>query len=220
MVQRSRCRKLIRVEICGGIASGKTTLCNLLKKSRLTCVLENFTDNPFWFLFCKDPERHAFETEITFLLQHYSQVKKLSKNAICDFSLIQDLAYARVNLRGGRLSAFRAVYEQVVEEVTRPSLVVHLECAAQTELQRILHRQRREEKKLQLSYLASLNEAISFAALEMRKNFPILEIDSGSVDFANDQKAQAQVTSDILAAVSIQRSGGGPSDSVVSGLSG
>jgi deoxyguanosine kinase len=203
MVQRPRCGKLIRVEICGGIASGKTTLCNLLGKSQLTCVLENFMDNPFWPLFYKDPERHAFETDITFLLQHYSQVKELTKNAICDFSLIQDLAYARVNLRGGRLAAFRAVYEQVVEEVTRPSLVVHLECSAQTELQRILHRQRREEKKLQLSYLASLNEAISFAALEMRKSIPILEIDSGSVDFANNQKAQTRVTSDILAAVSI-----------------
>jgi len=165
--------------------------------------LENFKDNPFWPLFYKDPKRHGFETEITFLLQHFSQIKQLTCSAVCDFSLIQDLAYARVNLTGGRLTAFCAVYRQVVAEVTSPSLVVRLECSPQTELQRILRRQRQEERTIQLSYLSSLNDAITSAALEMRKDIPVIDIDSGSVDFANDQEAQARVTSNILAALSV-----------------
>ena len=90
-----------RIEICGGIASGKTTLCHLLTKRGLYSKFEDFKKNPFWALFYQNPNLHAFETEVTFLLQHYSQIKTsipaLSMVAF-DYSLLQDQAYARVNL--------------------------------------------------------------------------------------------------------------------------
>ena len=69
-----------RIEICGGIASGKTTLANLLARSNIDPILEDFQTNLFWRAFYADPAGTAFETEITFLLQHYHQIKTARKS--------------------------------------------------------------------------------------------------------------------------------------------
>ena len=73
------------------MACGETTLVGLFENEKAITLFEDFKANPFWEQFYVDPERFAFETEITFLLQHYSQIKAASgsKEAIvCDFSLL------------------------------------------------------------------------------------------------------------------------------------
>lgn len=67
----------MRIEICGGIASGKTTLAKLLEENGIgKAIYENFEKNPFWEAFYKNPSKYAFETEIAFTLQHYHEIKK------------------------------------------------------------------------------------------------------------------------------------------------
>jgi deoxyguanosine kinase len=193
-----------RIEICGGIASGKTTLCNLLASKGVYSEFERFTENPFWKLFYQDPNVHAFETEVTFLLQHYSQIKMsipaLSTVAF-DYSLLQDEAYARVTLDSGRLKAFEAVYQHVMKELPHPVLVIHLKCPPEEELRRIQSRARTEENTIQLAYLDTLNKTIAHAVDEIRVRLRILEIDSAALDFAHDPKTQGCVVSDVLAAM-------------------
>jgi deoxyguanosine kinase len=188
----------IRIEICGGIASGKTTLCNLFTETTLTRVIEKFEDNPFWSLFYQNPQEHSFETEITFLLQHYSQVKQANAAVICDFSLLQDLSYAQINLKGERLATFRTVYRQVSRELPKPALIIRLECSAKTELKRISQRQRQAEQSVHASYLSALNRAIARNAARVSQTIPVTTIDSDVVDFENDDAAKRQVVADIL----------------------
>jgi deoxyadenosine/deoxycytidine kinase len=191
-----------RVEICGGIAAGKTTLCALLAHAGLSSYFECFKKNPFWALFYQNPDLHAFETEVTFLLQHYSQIKTSIAAPLIiafDYSLLQDEAYAHVNLNGRRLKAFEAVYRYVVEELPPPALIVHLQCPAEEELRRVRSRARREETSIQLAYLDALNRAIAHAVGEVRARIPILQIDSAVLDFANDLETRKRVVADILA---------------------
>jgi deoxyguanosine kinase len=202
--------KCSRIEICGGVASGKTTLCHLLGKKRVHSEFERFSENPFWALFYQDPALHAFETEVTFLLQHYSQIKTsiFSPPTVAfDYSLLQDLAYARVNLDGRRLEAFEAIYRCVTDELPPPALIVHIQCSPAEELIRINNRAREEEKAIQLSYLETLNRAIAYAVNEVRASVRVLEIDSAALDFASDPQTQSQVVSDILAAMGISAIG-------------
>ena len=193
-----------RIEICGGIASGKTTLCKVLAQAGVDSRFENFQLNPFWNQFHTNPKLYAFETEVTFLLQHYSQIKTsitCPSGIAFDYSLIQDEAYARVNLNGYRLATFEAVYQYVTEDLPPPTLIVHLECTPEEELNRVRNRARSEEKAIELTYLAALNKAIACAVDEVRAHIAILKVDSAALDFAHDPETQRRVVSDILSAV-------------------
>lgn len=84
----------IYIEVCGGIASGKTTFASLMKNIGLNPVFEDFKKSPFWEAFYRNPGKYIFETEVSFILSHYHQIKKTlesSKNnkLIYDFSFLQ-----------------------------------------------------------------------------------------------------------------------------------
>ena len=166
-------------------------------------MFEIFHANPFWKAFYFDPKRYSFETEITFLLQHYHALKMIraSQNAIiCDFSFLLDRAYADLNLKHGQRRTFNAVYDLVIRELGRPRLVVHLRCTATTELVRIKNRQRKEEQSVSLEYLRGLNSAVE-KQVAIARDTKVLAIDSHARDFANNKAIQAEVADEVLHAL-------------------
>ncbi len=183
-------------EICGGIASGKTTFSKLLKRVGVNSILEDFEINPFWKKFYSNPAQYAFETEITFLLQHYHQIKASSnheKAFACDFSLILDLAYADVTLKSSKKESFLSVYSEVTKELSDPDLVIHLVCDPKTELERIRRRGRSVENTITTEFLRLLNTALEKRLSEVREKVNVVTIDSEKLDFANDDHAQQEV---------------------------
>lgn len=199
-----RPKHFLRIEICGGIASGKTTLATLLKRAGIEAILENFQTNPFWEAFYRDSTAHAFETEVSFLLQHYHQIKTAcaeEKIFACDFSLFLDLAYASVTLQGSQLKTFLAVHEEVSREVGPPVLLVYLQCGATTELERIRSRGRAVEKTITLEYLARLNDAVALQVANVHKRIRVLTIDSEHRNFVDDQKTQQELIDAVLQAL-------------------
>jgi len=185
-----------RIEICGGIASGKTTLAKLIARYRFPLLLENFRKNPFWRLFYCNPKEYAFATELTFFLQHYSQINEQLRHPqrfVSDFSTVQDAAYADVNLKRSDRVAFMGVYTHLTRRLPPPSLLIRLRCSADEELRRIRARARPEEAPIQVKYLRAINAAIQLRTLQREKEVPILEIDSDELDFAHDARAKRAV---------------------------
>jgi len=182
-----------RIEVCGGIASGKTTLSNALRNCGFEPVLEQYLKNPFLSSFYSNPQQYAFETELTFLLQHYSQVKHLEPGATysCDFSFLQDDAYASVNLDGQHRLLFADLLKLVRVELSSPKLLVYLKCSPKSEYERIMRRGREQEKGISLGYLAALNAAVEKKVLSTNLN--VLMIDSESVNFASSAAHQTEV---------------------------
>lgn len=184
------------VEICGGIASGKTTLATQLAKVGFVGLFEQFQDNPFWKAFYRNPSETAFETEITFFLQHYHQIKSaypLGKPFVCDFSRWQDHAYTRITLSQPEQTIFDVVFQEVNRKIGMPVLIIFLKCNAEIELERIKKRGREIESSITLDYLALLNSAIRSELDLIRNHFRILEIDSGLVDFTAGEGELATV---------------------------
>jgi deoxyadenosine/deoxycytidine kinase len=201
-------RKIQRIEICGGIASGKTTFAALLPKLNISLIFENFHANPFFHAFYADPVNTAFETEVTFLLQHYHEIKvasKLGKLFVCDFSLFLDRAYAKVTLSEDKREAFLAVYREVVRDVLAPSLIVYLKCDPVIELDRIRHRGREAERGITLSYLEQINIQLEQVLAEPLINDEIITIDSGLVDFAHDEAVKREILNQIGQKLKIQQ---------------
>ncbi len=192
---QSRSTEII-IEVCGGIAAGKTTFASLMERIELDPIYENFKNSPFWEAFYSNPGKHIFETEISFILLHYHQIKNALESKgrlICDFSFFLDLAYARIGLSGGKLKAFECVFEEISKELPMPDLIVHLECAAETELERIRKRARAEEASINLEFLDSLNTAVSREVNTIQKTIPVITIDSSKKDFANHESVKEEM---------------------------
>ncbi len=186
----------MRIEVCGGIASGKTTFAEIFHNSATFPVLEKFEINPFLAAFYTNPPAYAFETEITFLLQHYHQIKinhSLYGRIICDFSIYLDLAYADVTLHGSKHKTFEAIYDEIQHELAVPDLLIHLRCSAEAELERIQRRGRMVEEAISLEYLAAVNQAVEVRVQEVKDCVQVVIIDSEHCNFATDMKVRADM---------------------------
>lgn len=176
------------IEICGGIASGKTTLCNGIATLGYNAVFEDFQKNPFLEYFYKDHIRFSFETEITFLLQHYSAIKVALNSCptIYDFSLIQDLAYADINLSGKRKSIFYDLENELRTEIGHPDILLYISCPPSVLLERIRTRNRAAERSITLDYLEKLHVALENRVQMVSTNTLLMNIDSSKIDFRNN----------------------------------
>ncbi|MEW5897272.1 MAG: deoxynucleoside kinase [Nanoarchaeota archaeon] len=179
-------RNNFRIEICGIVASGKTTLANMLSLHKIEPTLENFRDNPFWKDFCKDPSCFMFETEMVFLLQHYHQIKTIRNRChICDFSIFLDLSYALLSLYDDKKNIFTYTVEEVLKEISYPDLVIHLKCDPQVALDRIKKRGRVEECNINLSFLNELNLSIE-TQLDKYISNNVIRLNSSEIDFTSN----------------------------------
>lgn len=198
---------LFRIEICGGIASGKTTLANLLY-GYAELILEDFTTTPFWAPFYETPGLYSFEAEVSFLLHHYHQIKRRRFEGhgqgilVCDFSYRLDRAYSAVSLAGGEFQAFDGIYNQVLTDSAAPRLLIHLQCSAETQMRRIRARARKVESGITVQFLSSLNAAIDREIAVARESVPIFSINSDISNFADHVDAKAQHQQEILKRVS------------------
>jgi deoxyguanosine kinase len=186
-----------RIEICGGIASGKTSLASLLYENNIGIpIYENFHGNPFWEAFYGNPGEYIFETELTFTLQHYHDIKKKqdSNLIICDYSLLLDLAYANIGLNGNKLKIYNDTINEIYIDISKADLYIYLECSADEELNRIRHRNRETEKSIQVDFLAQLNNEL---VVDVEKFSPthILKINSEEFDFVNNSEHKKEVVS-------------------------
>jgi deoxyguanosine kinase len=185
-----------RFEVCGGIASGKTTFAKLTRSIGLEPIFEHFKTNPFWQAFYSDPVKYAFETEITFLLQHYHQIKKgqliEGKSICCDFSFFLDIAYAEIGLEGPKLKAFLTVYNEIKRDLAPLTLLIYLKCDAKTELERIRNRGRSVENSITIEFLEALNSALDRQVTSIKDRLPVVVIDSALKDFAHDESIKIE----------------------------
>lgn len=189
---------MLRVEICGGIASGKTSLAKLLEENNIGKVIyEDFHSNPFWKAFYENPGDYIFETELTFTLQHYHEIKKEQSNSsllICDYSLLLDLAYANIGLRDQKLHVYHEALKELYQDIGHPDLYIYLECSENEELQRIKNRNRAVENNIQLDFLLQLNTELSLGVKES-PHTQVLKINSKHFDFVNNEEDKKKVLS-------------------------
>ena len=194
----------LRVEVCGGIASGKTTFAILMKRMGFNVLLENFKINPFLQAFYSDPIRYTFETEISFILQHYHQIKKEqidSKPNVCDFSFLLDLAYAEIGLQGTKLKAFHIIHDETKRDLPPPALFVHLNCDAKTELQRVRTRGRAIEESVSLEFLKKLNKAVARQVENACRELKVITIDSARENFVDNEMVKQELMKLVSSAI-------------------
>lgn len=190
----------MRIEICGGIASGKTSLANYLGKVGYSVANEKLGSSSLLEEFYSNPELFTFETEISFLIQHSVQIKKLcnSRRIACDYSFEQDYAYARNNLNEIEMKTFVNVYDEIKKQLDEPDLIIRLKCSTETLKKRIQLRGREYEQMIDNRFLDSTDALITQRLSNV--SVPVLCLDSEKNDFreANNFKTVLKLIDDYL----------------------
>ena len=187
-------RNLYYVAIEGTIGVGKTSLANLLcEKLGAKLVLESFEDNPFLSDFYDDPERHAFQTQLWFLLQRYQQQQELRQIdmfqnlVITDYMFVKDRLFASLNLSEKEMSLYDTVANMMEKNVIHPDLVIFLQADTDTLMKNISTRGREFEKNLSEDYLDALNQVYNEYFFRYQDT-PLVIINTNNIDFVNNNE--------------------------------
>ncbi len=177
----------------GNIGAGKTTLATMLARetgSRL--VLEQFSDNPFLARFYKDPDRYAFQLELSFLSERYQQIKTemghpdlFGQSVVSDYYLAKSFIFSKQNLKIDEMRLFEKLFSIINLQVPKPDLYVYLHLPVGQLLENIRSRGREYEQQISPDYLKELEEGY-FGFLKSQQEMRILVIDSSNVDFVNN----------------------------------
>ena len=187
-------RNLYYVAIEGTIGVGKTSLANLLsEKLSAKLVLETFEDNPFLSDFYEDPERHAFQTQLWFLLQRYQQQQDLRQVdmfqnlVITDYMFVKDRLFASLNLSEREMSLYDTVANMMERNVIHPDLVIFLQADTETLMKNIAKRGRDFEKNISDDYIDALNQVYNEYFFRYQDT-PLVIINTNNIDFVNNHQ--------------------------------
>lgn len=180
------------IAIAGNMGVGKSTLTRLLAGDLAwTPFYEAVDDNPYLADFYKDMPQWSFHSQLFFLsrrLRYHRQIINHPKDVVQDRSVYEDAeVFARNLHQRGNISRrdyqlYRDLYEEFVQIVPPPNLIVYLKASVPTLIERIHRRGRDFERDISPLYLQQLNELYN-AWIEDFTLCPILTIETDSVDF-------------------------------------
>ena len=177
----------------GNIGAGKTSLASLLAKetgSRL--VLEAFSDNPFLAKFYEDPDRYAFQLELSFLSERYHQIKTelghpdlFGQSVISDYFLAKSFIFSKYNLKDDEMRLFEKLFSIINLQAPKPDLYVYLHLPVEKLLENIQQRGRSYEKHIKYEYLKEVQEGY-FGFFKSQLEMKILVLVTSQIDFVNN----------------------------------
>lgn len=179
----------------GNIGAGKSTLTRLwAEKFNARSVYENFANNPYLPEFYKNPEGLAFQLEISFLAERYTQLKKETEsanlfqpNVVSDYLFAKSFIFAQKNLDEGEFELFRKLFDILHGVLPMPNLIVYIHRDIEHLKKNIKKRGREYEQEISNEYLKNI-ESGYFEYFRTLLNIPILVINAADIDFENDQK--------------------------------
>ena len=174
------------ISIIGPPGAGKTTLAELLAE-RLPAELirEDYAGNPFL------PDAYAglkearLPGQLYFLLSRLAQLRGANWPArglfVSDYGFCQDRLFARVHLSSDEMTVYDQVARRVEGLVQAPDVLIHLDAAEETLLERITHRGRGFEAAITREFLSAMRQAYNEAAAVA--DCPVIRLDGEREDF-------------------------------------
>lgn len=182
------------ISIEGSIGAGKTSLAQLLaERAKARLVLERLEENPFLPKFYADRAKYAFQSQLFFLLNRYSQQRELLQQdlfydcIICDYLFARDRIFAYLNLNEDELLLYEHIYEFLDEAIPKPDLVVYLQASTDILMERIKRRGRDYEKRISQEYVRELNERYNSFFFHYSQT-PLLVVNTDNLDFIHDER--------------------------------
>jgi deoxyadenosine/deoxycytidine kinase len=156
------------VVVEGPIGVGKTSLARRLAEHiGAGTMLEKPDENPFLGKFYQDPSRYALATQLFFLFQRGNEVRDLAqmdlfrRTTVTDYLFDKDTLFARLNLNDEEFSLYQQIYQTLQLQAPVPDLVIYLQAAPETLVDRVRLRAQSYESGISDSYLMRLAQSYS-----------------------------------------------------------
>lgn len=181
------------IAIEGTLGAGKTTLATRIANDfNGKLILEEFEGdkNPFLPKFYKEPDKYAFQLEMTFLALRFQQLKdKLGALdlfhdfIISDYYVAKSLIFSRNNLQEDEYQLFSRFFNIIFSDMPKPELFVYLYSDV-SRLQANIHKRGRSyEQDISDTYLADIQQGYLDFIREQQGNMRILILDTNRLDF-------------------------------------
>lgn len=184
--------KYIAVE--GPIGVGKSSLAEMLAKDYdARALFESPDGNPFLPLFYEDPSRHAFQTQLFFLLSRYQQQMELkqqdlfTQKVVCDYVFAKDLVFANLNLTEEEFGLYTQIYKMLDQRLPKPDVVIFLQANADVLMKRIKMRNKFYESGIDPEYILRVSQAYSQYFFQYNET-PLLVVNTSGLDFVKHAK--------------------------------
>ena len=180
------------VAVEGPIGAGKTSLARRLAlHTGAVALLEKPEENPFLVRFYQDPPRYALATQLFFLFQRGNEVRDLaqmdlfSMNTVADYLFDKDPLFARLNLVDAEFALYQQIYRALQLQAPVPDLVIYLQAAPETLLERVRRRAQSYEQTISDDYLLRVAQGYSdfFYHYEAA---PVLMVNTEHLNFEDD----------------------------------
>ena len=190
------------IAIAGNIGSGKSTLTRMLAKHYgWEARFEAVEHNPYLEDYYKDIHRWSFNLEVFFLKERFHDLIDI-RNA--DHTIVQDrtifegvYVFMENNKAMGNLSdrdyeTYMELFEQMMEVVKLPDLMIYLRASVPHLVGNIQKRGRDYEQQMQLDYLENLNKRYDDFIYNKYKG-RVVVVDKDELDFEHNAKDFAQI---------------------------
>jgi deoxyguanosine kinase len=186
------------VSIAGLIGVGKTTLATKLSKRLYAeLLLEPYDTNPFLPEVYAGKQDLALHSQLYFLLNRVEQLNPLNfisgQLIFTDYVFEKDLIYARQLLDVDQFSVYEKIYPLCPANVTRPVLVIYLRDTTENCLERIHHRNRPYEQKIDTRFLSQLDAAYE-QLLDQWTICPVIRISKSEFDCTRPEDVDYLIT--------------------------
>lgn len=180
------------IAIAGNMGVGKSTLTQLLSESLgWTPFYEAVDDNPYLADFYNDMRQWSFHSQIFFLtrrIRSHREIAAYPNTALQDRSVYEDAEifarnlYQRCNMSDRDYQLYRDLYEELIQALPKPDLIIYLKASVPTLIERIHRRGREYERDVSPLYLQQLNELYN-TWIEDFTLCPILTLQADYLDF-------------------------------------
>jgi len=181
----------------GTMGAGKTTLASRISQDfNGKLILEEYEPdkNPFLAKFYEEPEKYAFQVEMTFLALRFQQLKDKLANLdlfhdfiISDYYVAKSLIFSRETLQPDEYSLFARFFNIIFSNIPKPELMVYLYLDVEHLQRNIRKRGREYEQKIDDSYLDNLQKGY-FDFIRQQTDMRILILDTNNIDFVANQR--------------------------------